>query len=621
MASYLFDAEFDGLEPTKIHVLTYQRIGTQDKKSLYHYQDIINFFLYTLKEKDYLVGHNITLFDVPQIERLLGIEIKNKLVDTLALSWYLFPSRLRHGLEEWGTETGLEKVLINDWNNLSKEEYTNRCEQDVSINLKLWEIQKSKLVELYGSLENSISIINYLSFKLKCVQIAEKNCWKLDLEKAHSFLEELTKEEEEKLKILIQLMPEREVYVCYKKPKQKFKKDGEHTNHWKNWLKRCKETGVNPETGEETKVFKGLEEPNPGSSQQVKEWLFSLGWKPCSFKKNDKGKKIPQINSQDPSKKGELSDSVLKLAEKNEGVKVLSGLSVLQHRKSIIKGFIRDQKNGRLKASIVGFTNTLRFKHTELVNLPSISSVYGNYIRPLLIAPEGCELCGVDIKGLEDRTKQHFMFPFDPDYVKEMDKPDFDPHLDIALLTDMLTLEEVSNYKRGIDQEKVKPVRHIAKTTNYTCTYGGGIPRISESAGISRKKAAIFYNTYWERNYSIKLIEKSVEIRELENGELWLFNPVSKFWYSLRNKKDIFSTLNQGTGSYVFDTLLTYVLSQTNNLIGQFHDELILVIKKGERHIVKDVLLKSINAVNNKLKLNKNMDIDIQFGDNYGEIH
>jgi hypothetical protein len=34
---------------------------------------------------------------------------------------------------------------------------------------------------------------------------------------------------------------------------------------------------------------------------------------------------------------------------------------------------------------------------------------------------------------------------------------------------------------------------------------------------------------------------------------MWLYNPVSKFWYSAIYK-DIFSTLNQGTGVYCFDT-------------------------------------------------------------------
>jgi hypothetical protein len=56
-------------------------------------------------------------------------------------------------------------------------------------------------------------------------------------------------------------------------------------------------------------VLKGYDEPNPNSSPQVKDWLFSLGWVPCTFKyeKEDDGteRTIPQVR-----KDGELTDSV-----------------------------------------------------------------------------------------------------------------------------------------------------------------------------------------------------------------------------------------------------------------------------------------------------------------------
>ena len=50
-------------------------------------------------------------------------------------------------------------------------------------------------------------------------------------------------------------------------------------------------------------------------------------------------------------------------------------------------------------------------------------------------------------------------------------------------------------------------------------------------------------------------------------------------WYSLRFDKDRFSTLNQGTGAYCFDTWVKYILSKRPQLTGQFHDEVILEIK------------------------------------------
>ena len=77
-------------------------------------------------------------------------------------------------------------------------------------------------------------------------------------------------------------------------------------------------------------ILKGYDEPNPNSSTQVKDWLYSLGWVPCTFKyvKEDDGSErtIPQVR-----KDGELTDSVSLLVDDNPSVKVLEGLTVIQH--------------------------------------------------------------------------------------------------------------------------------------------------------------------------------------------------------------------------------------------------------------------------------------------------
>jgi hypothetical protein len=102
---------------------------------------------------------------------------------------------------------------------------------------------------------------------------------------------------------------------------------------------------------------------------------------------------------------------------------------------------------------------------------------------------------------------------------------------------------------------------------------------------------------------------------------MWLLNPVSKFWYSLRTEKDIFSTLVQGTAAYCFDRWLAVVLREREQVTGQFHDEFILCVKKGFREEVKEFLEDAIKEVNGFLKLNRELSISIQFGDCYADIH
>lgn len=102
---------------------------------------------------------------------------------------------------------------------------------------------------------------------------------------------------------------------------------------------------------------------------------------------------------------------------------------------------------------------------------------------------------------------------------------------------------------------------------------------------------------------------------------MWLLNPVSGFWYSLRYPKDIFSTLNQGTGVYCFDIWIYNFRRKRSQLTGQMHDEVILCSKVGNRKKIKKLLKDSIKLTNKQLNLNRDLDVDVQFGNNYSEIH
>lgn len=102
---------------------------------------------------------------------------------------------------------------------------------------------------------------------------------------------------------------------------------------------------------------------------------------------------------------------------------------------------------------------------------------------------------------------------------------------------------------------------------------------------------------------------------------MWLFNPVSKFWYSLRFHKDIFSTLVQGTASYVFDLWVFNIIDERPQLTGQFHDEICLEIKEGSEEQCRELLTKAIDKTNEFLKLNRVLDISIDFGTRYSDIH
>ena len=104
-------------------------------------------------------------------------------------------------------------------------------------------------------------------------------------------------------------------------------------------------------------------------------------------------------------------------------------------------------------------------------------------------------------------------------------------------------------------------------------------------------------------------------------GQKWLFNPVSRLWYSLRYDKDRFSTLNQGTGVYCFDIWVKFVRSKRPQLSGQMHDEIIIEVKKGNRGKAEALLKWAVKETNKLLNLNRELDVDVQFGQSYADIH
>ena len=611
----VYDIETDGLLDvlTKIHVLSY----SDDGKTVHHthdYDEMREFFA----TRKTLVGHNHIRFDIPAVEKVLGIKVEARLIDTLALSWYLHHDRLKHGLEGYGNQYGVPKPEIKDWNSLTPEEYAHRCDEDVKINLRLWRDLNIKLKQLYSVSEEKDRLIDYLSFKLDCAKEQEALQWKLDVPKAQAAYDEISRLKEEKVEQLSYAMPKRTLTRMAIRPKVMHKKDGELSSHGEKWIALCKDNKQS-ETSIQFVVKTGEERGNPNSNDQVKDWLYSLGWKPRTYKfLRDKvtgdERKIEQVR-----KNSELCQSVRNLSEIDPAVDLLDGLTVLTHRAGILKSFLECNNEGWLQAGIAGLTNTFRFKHYRpLVNLPSVDKPYGDVIRGCLTCPEGYVLAGADMTSLEDTTKRHYMKPLDPDYVEEMTRDGFDPHLDLALHAGVINQDDIDKHNSG--ERSLKTLRKNYKVVNYSATYGVGAPKLSRETGMSKKEAKTLLEAFWSRNWAIEKVAKDLQTRELFNST-WLKNPVSGFWYSLRSDKDRFSTLNQGTGVFCFDTWVSLCRSKGIKSIGQFHDEVIALVKKGEESEVEKIMHDAAIKLNERVQLNVPLGTDVQFGNTYADIH
>ena len=622
----IMDIETDGLleNVTKIHCLSYLNIDTEgnDVITLLDYEEMKELLLQDNLE---ICGHNIIRYDIPVLEKILNIKVGCRLIDTLGLSWYLYPSEIKHGLEQWGEKLGVEKPKIKDWSNLRLKDYIHRCESDVEINKLLFLKQLNYLAILYSSdLVQINNLINYLGFKLDCAREQEEVGCKINLDLVNESLQELYSLKNEKIRTLVEAMPK---YITYKevtKPNKTHKINGELSNAGIKWFNLLADEGL-PQDYEGVVTVKVSEEDgNPASTTQLKSWLDSLGWEPRTFeyRKNTAGeiKAIPQIYVDD-----QVCDSIKDLYTIEPALESLDMLSLINHRIGVFET-IKNLTNSDnyIKAEIGGFTNTLRFKHRKpIANLPKVFKFYGDKIRGAIISPdENSILCGSDMSSLEDTTKQHYMYFFDPEYVTQMRVPGFDPHLDIAVLAGMLTPEQSEQHKRK--EVDYSQIRNKAKTVNFAGVYGAGPPKIALTTGMPLQQAQKLHKTYWDRNKAVKQVAKSAKTKTtIVDGieQMWLFNPVSRFWYSLRFEKDKFSTLNQGTGVYCFDLWVREVRLSGIKIMFQYHDEIAFHLKEFEQDIVKKKLLDSIEKVNKTVKLNVPLGVSVDFGKTYADVH
>ena len=632
---YIFDIECDGLleDVTKIHCLSYSQVlegKIVESKTLTNYKEIVKFF----KKDGYFVGHNIIRYDIPVLEKILCVKLNIKVIDTLNLSWYLYPYLSKTGLEFWGKSIGIEKPHIEDWDNQSLSDYIHRCESDVKINTKIFKHFLKYLMKLYKNFKKCLSIIGYLNFKYKCLYEQEIRGLKLDEYICKKTLEDLNFQFQKKTDRLKNIMPPNIGNIIKKRPVKTRSKDGGLNRAGQRWFLYIKNNNL-PEDTTEIR-----DRPNPGSTNQLKEWLYSLGWKPETFKENKNGENIPQISL--PFGAG-LCNSVKILYNKEPNLKELDNYYKIRHRLNILKGFLENvDDKGRIYSTAHGFTNTLRLAHKKpIVNLPSVDKLYGKEIRSCIKKTNNDYIMfGSDLSSLEDSTKQHYIYFFDPEYVKELRHKDFDPHIDIGVLSNLITKEEEILFKKinnmDDDEKKklsnedkelyksIKSKRHIAKTTNFSATYGAGGDKIAKTAKISLKEGLKLHKIYWERNSAIKKVVKNVKIKKV-NKQKWIFNPVSKIWLFLKSEKDIFSTLNSSTGVYFFDFWVKEVrkrLEPKGIYIGlQYHDEILGECLVKDKKFVEQKLKEAIVEANKKIRLNVEIGLSIDWGNNYADCH
>lgn len=174
------------------------------------------------------------------------------------------------------------------------------------------------------------------------------------------------------------------------------------------------------------------------------------------------------------------------------------------------------------------------------------------------------------------------------------------------------------------DAERFKhldSMRKDAKVVNYSALYGVGVPSLSRNSGMSQKDAKKLLKAFWDMNWAIKKVAEDAHVKTLSDGSMWIHNPVSGYYYPLRYDKDRWSTLNQGTGVYVFDLWVMFARKAGVKINMQYHDEILLACPNKDLDNTKEVLYNSMKKVNEALGLNVEITIDAKVGQSYAEVH
>lgn len=665
------DLESDGLldTATKIHVFSVawkNKEGKWQIKSTADYEDIKKVFL---NPENIIAIHNGVRFDGRLIEELLEIEIKATIIDTLALAWYIDCARgkegKKYGLEFYGETFGTKKPEVTDWENLTYEEYKFRCEEDTKITVQLWEYLLKKLRSVYDNDEDIVRLIKYLNFIMFCARKQEEQKIQVDLERLEKNLRYFESLKEEKIKQLIEAMPRIPIKITKSRPNTYYKKDGSLSKAAEEWENMLDRVGLPKDYIGNIDVIKSYEPGNPNSVKQKKDWLYSLKWEPQTFvynrdKQTGDVKKVEQILTEDKM----LCPSVLKLIEKEPAIELLDGLSVLTHRIGIFKGLKKAvDKDGFVVQGLMQLAVSLRWQHFLIVNYPRVTGKGdirdGKWVRECLIAGKGFKFVQSDLSGIESRTSDHYTFNLNRELIEETQKPFFDPHTKIAVVSNLMTADEEIWFKwkkenkerrdKGIFEDlppnafgepsdifyileniegeeekklmnKLKEARGKGKTTNYASLYLVGSQTLARGLNISKKEAQDLIDAYWKIHWAVKKATESFDIKKVED-EMWILNPISKFRHNLRFEKDAFSVVNQSSAVYCFNMWIYNITKFGVFPILQTHDDELLRCKDEEVEKYIEITNKAMANLNRQLNLNVELACEVQVGDNLAETH
>ena len=573
----IFDIETDGLDPTVIWCLC-GTIG--DENTPYSEFTIqrprkcdIELLLHNVDE---VIGHNIMAYDIPAIEKILGVSFDNiKITDTLVLSRLYNPSlEGGHSLAKWGERLNFPKGDYDDWTKLTPE-MVGYCQQDVRVTQRLYELLMGKLEE-FG--DQSIDLEHNVQSEI-VKQIS--NGWLLDQRRAFDLLAELQEKKNDLEEMVLRVFKPLPTFVKQIVPK--YKKDGSLSAVG---LKFLGDAWVSV-GGSFSRI--DFPEFNLGSRRQIGRYLQYFGWKPDKF--TETGQPI-------------VDEKVLENVTDIPEAQLIAEYLLVQKRIAQVQSWVDAvQADGRVHGqvnAIGAVTGRMTHSSPNMAQVPAVYSPYGKQCRSCWVVPEGYKLVGVDASGLELRMLAHYMG--DQEYTNEILNGD---------------IHSANQSAAGL------ATRDQAKTFIYAFLYGAGDSKIGSIVGGSSTVGKRLKNKFLENTPALAELRERVSTAAargylcgLDGRRLWI-----------RSEHAALNTLLQAAGAVVMKKALV-IFSEfaekwglTYRMVGNIHDEVQMEVLDKDAENAGYLMVESIKAAGVAFNMRCPLDGEYKIGMSWADTH
>lgn len=260
-------------------------------------------------------------------------------------------------------------------------------------------------------------------------------------------------------------------------------------------------------------------------------------------------------------------------------------------------------------------TGRLSTNDPNLQSIP-IRGEIGPKIRSAFIAPEDSYLVSADYSQIELRVLAHYSL--DPVLIEA-----FTENRDIHTITATALF--------AFEDSMITPdMRRIAKAVNFGIIYGITPYGLSKQLGISQKEAKHYIRLFFNRYKGVKAFIDQVIKNAKEKGFVQTLygrrrsvSQINSYNRQIQKfgERISINTIIQGTAAEIIKIAMIKLYNKVKDYEGrmilQIHDEILFEIKKGLLEgFIKLIRTEMVDS----FTLNVPLDINIKYGNNWGEI-